>query len=270
MRKKFMGVVAIGAAVLLMAATAAAAATVTVNETNLGADWTANIVGSGSGLAFVTEHGAPPGLGTGALQFVTENANTARAEVAKTVDVPLSDVGALSYWTYQTDHAGNPGLAAVAYKLSITCDGGGWTTLVYEPYWQNGTGDAAPVVGQTWQQWTNIENGNWWSSRTACGLTAGYGGPPFYTLAEADSSASNVRVASIQLGIGTYNPDWVVLADGMTFAGTTYDFEPVPLTKDSCKDGGWTNSALHGQEFVNQGDCVSFYASGGKTRGPKS
>lgn len=65
MRKKFMGVVAIGAAVLLMAATAAAAATVTVNETNLGADWTANIVGSGSGLAFVTEHGAPPGLGTG-------------------------------------------------------------------------------------------------------------------------------------------------------------------------------------------------------------
>jgi hypothetical protein len=35
---------------------------------------------------------------------------------------------------------------------------------------------------------------------------------------------------------------------------------PPPLTKDQCKNGGWRNAG----QFKNQGDCISFVATGGK------
>jgi hypothetical protein len=34
----------------------------------------------------------------------------------------------------------------------------------------------------------------------------------------------------------------------------------LPTTKEECKDGGWRNFGV----FKNQGDCVSFVATGGK------
>lgn len=50
----------------------------------------------------------------------------------------------------------------------------------------------------------------------------------------------------------------------------TYDFEPmgedptgVPLTKDECKNGGWMD--FENPTFKNQGQCVSFVASEGKS-----
>ena len=38
---------------------------------------------------------------------------------------------------------------------------------------------------------------------------------------------------------------------------------PLPTSKDQCKKSGWEN---FGTTFKNQGDCVSFVASGGKNR----
>jgi hypothetical protein len=38
------------------------------------------------------------------------------------------------------------------------------------------------------------------------------------------------------------------------------DAPPLPTTKDQCKNGGWKNFGV----FKNQGDCVSFVATGGK------
>jgi hypothetical protein len=38
------------------------------------------------------------------------------------------------------------------------------------------------------------------------------------------------------------------------------DAPPLPTTKDQCKDGGWQTFGV----FKNQGDCVSFVATGGK------
>jgi hypothetical protein len=38
------------------------------------------------------------------------------------------------------------------------------------------------------------------------------------------------------------------------------DAQPFPTTKDQCNDGGWTTYGV----FKNQGDCVSFVATGGK------
>jgi hypothetical protein len=38
----------------------------------------------------------------------------------------------------------------------------------------------------------------------------------------------------------------------------------LPTSKDQCKNGGWKN---FGTMFKNQGQCVSFVASGGKSGG---
>ena len=46
--------------------------------------------------------------------------------------------------------------------------------------------------------------------------------------------------------------------DGGNFVVT--DTQPVPTSKDQCKNGGWRNFP----GFKNQGDCVSFVATGGK------
>lgn len=234
--------------------------TVLVTEDNVGVDWATNIVGANSALEFSTDVGAPAGLGSISLKFVTENDNSARAEIGTAVNVPLSDIGSLDYWTYQP--SANPGVAGVAYKMYVTFDAG-WTYLVFEPYWQNGAGDPAPIVADEWQNWENMESGNWWSSRTSGGLTAGAGGPPFYSIADVLTLQPNAVVQGIQLGIGSYNPNWSVFADGMTFNDTTYDFDviPNPETKDDCKNGGW---AEYG--FTNQGQCIRFVNTGKDSR----
>ena len=38
------------------------------------------------------------------------------------------------------------------------------------------------------------------------------------------------------------------------------DAPPLPTTKAQCKNGGWRNFGV----FKDQGDCVSFVATGGK------
>lgn len=235
--------------------------TVLVTENNVGDDWSANVVGDDSGYTLAEDFGAPSGLGDAALLLFTENDNAARAELGTEVNVPLSEVGSLDYWTYQPD--GNPGLAAVAYKIVVSFGDDGWTTLIYEPYWQNGAGDPAPVTSGVWQHWENIEDGNWWSSSSAGGLQAGFGGAPFYTFDDVLALQPNAVVEFIQLGIGSYNADWTVLADGMTFAGTSYDFDLIqdPVEKVECKDGGWEDAG-----FANQGQCIRFVNTGKDSR----
>jgi hypothetical protein len=51
------------------------------------------------------------------------------------------------------------------------------------------------------------------------------------------------------------------------FSGLAQDFtvadtKPLPTVKDQCKNGGWKTFGI----FKNQGDCVSFVASGDKNR----
>lgn len=108
-----------------------------------------------------------------------------------------------------------------------------------------------------------MENGNWWSSKTSGGLQAGFGGAPFYSIADVLALQPNAVVEGIQLGIGSYNPDWNVFADGMTFNDTTYDFDviPNPETKNDCKKGGWMTYG-----FDNQGQCIRFINTGKDSR----
>lgn len=267
-RTKMMAGLVAGLVTVSMASAALAATTTTVTEADLGTTVATNVAGDDSGIAISTDVGGPAGFESGSLQLFTETNNQARAEVfgpVAPVGLPLAGLSELSYNTYQPP--GNPGLAAVALKLGVTSDEG-FTTLVFEPYWQNGLGDAAPIVAGEWQEWANAENGAWWSSSTRGGLQAGFGGAPFYTLAEADAALTNATISYWQLGIGSFNPGWNVYADGVTIAGTSFDFEPAPVTKDNCKQGGWqTATGPEGEAFRNQGDCVSFFASNGKSRG---
>jgi hypothetical protein len=242
----------------------------TVDETNLGVDWSANETRTGGSVAFVEDATSPYG---GALQLTTDDTVEAKANLATAVaPVGLGALTALSYHTFQVEGTGQ---AAASYQLFVTFDDGSWTWLAYEPYWQNGTGDPYPVTAGEWQEWDLLDDGLFWSSRSAGGLEAGAGGPPLYTLDDVLASDSSATVEAIALNIGTYNPGWTVLADGMTFGTfdgiTLYDFQPsppAPADKDACKDGGWrTMTDTDGQEFRNQGDCVSYFASDGKTRG---
>ena len=76
--------------------------------------------------------------------------------------------------------------------------------------------------------------------------------------------AARIEVLGVNQGSG--NSGLLAAVDGLTVGGTTYDFEPRVFSKADCKDGGWATN-FSADSFVNQGDCVSFYASGGKTHG---
>ncbi len=56
-----------------------------------------------------------------------------------------------------------------------------------------------------------------------------------------------------------------VQVDNVMINNRTYTFDAE--TKDSCKKGGWRNFRSSPGPFKNQGDCVSFFASGGKNEG---
>ena len=43
---------------------------------------------------------------------------------------------------------------------------------------------------------------------------------------------------------------------------TVVEAPPLPTSKDQCKNGGWRDFGV----FKNQGDCVSFVATGGKNQ----
>ena len=58
-----------------------------------------------------------------------------------------------------------------------------------------------------------------------------------------------------------------VLVDNVMINGTTFTFEDEvvdPSDKEKCKKGGWQDFTSSPGPFKNQGDCVSYFASGGK------
>jgi hypothetical protein len=255
-------VMAAAAAVSLVAVSAASAATVVVTPTNTHG-WSTADTNAGGAVNFVADATAP---GRGALQLTTDGTNAARAQYMHAASTALSSVTELSYEAKQNSASfaqGDP-----SYQLPVCLDGVvagncvGFTTLVYEPYW-NGA-----VVTGTWQNW-DVDAGQLWSSRTysngSCSVVNGAGGPPFYTLAGLTAACPNAVVAGFGVNVGTYNPGYDVEADLVDFNVTTYDFEPyeVASEKDQCKDGGWKDvKRANGSSFKNQGDCIQYVNTG--------
>ncbi len=53
-------------------------------------------------------------------------------------------------------------------------------------------------------------------------------------------------------------------ADNSGSVTATVTFNNVPTSADQCKKGGWQSLNENGTKFKNQGDCVSYVATGGK------
>ena len=219
-----------------------------------------------SSVQFVSDATAPGG--TGALQLTTDNTNASKAQYMHTTSTPLADITNLSYHTKQVSASfaqGDP-----SYQLAV-CLGGvdtngnclGFTTLVYEPYWNGG------VTPGVWQFW-DVDAGQFWSSRSynvaGCTVVAGAGGPPLYNLNAIETMCPNAVVGAFGVNIGTFNPSYNVYTDLVTFNDTTYDFEvfSAPSDKEQCKNGGWAtfNPNRPAGPFKNQGDCIQYVNTG--------
>lgn len=76
----------------------------------------------------------------------------------------------------------------------------------------------------------------------------------------------DLEVTGVQLvtDAGWSQPDGVQTAvfDNTNIDGTVYDYEPSNAElKEMCKDGGWMDMAdADGNDFRNQGQCVSYFA----------
>ncbi len=96
-----------------------------------------------------------------------------------------------------------------------------------------------------------------------------FGGSPFTTYSEAPDSVKNGKVVEAFIVVdGSWSvaasggdSEQTVLVDNITVNNVVTTFEPnVPTSKDQCKKDGWKDYDV----FKNQGDCVSYVATGGK------
>jgi hypothetical protein len=242
-----------------------AGTTVVVTPTNT-QGWSTADTKNGGTASIVAAPAEEPFGGNGTLQLTTIDGNS-KAQYMHTANTPLSQVTELSYWTKQNSASFAGGDAS--YQLPV-CLGGingagncvGFTTLVYEPYW-NGA-----VTPGAWQYW-DVDAGQFWSSRSytngSCGVTAGGGGAPFYTLSGLSAACPSAVAVGFGVNIGSGNPGYNVYADYVNFNGTTYNFElyEVATTQEQCKNGGFNNvKRADGSSFKNQGDCVSYTRNG--------
>jgi hypothetical protein len=254
MKKLFLSLGALGVLVLAIVAAAVAATTVVVTPGST-QGWSTADTRPGGAVNYVVDATAPGGS---ALQLTTDATTAAKAQYIHAADTPLSAVNELAYATKQNSASFIGGDAS--FQLLVNLDGTtGFTTLVYEPY-ENGV-----VTPGAWQNW-DVDAGQFWSSRSftsgTCSVTAGAGGPPFYTLAQLQAACPNAQVIGFGVNVGTFNPSYDVETDLVDFNGTTYNFQVAPTSKDDCKNGGWQNYS--NPTFKNQGDCVSYVATAGK------
>lgn len=261
MKKLLLSVFGAAAGLALSAGIALAASTVVVTPTNT-QGWASADTRANGAITFVED--ATTAYGDAALQLTTGDSNLDKAQYLTAYTGSLSSLSTLAYSTKQV--AGPP-TAAASFQILVDLNGageGGFTTLVYEPYW-NGT-----VVPTDWQSW-DIDSGLVWSSRTftdgTCAVVNGAGGPPLYNFSALQVSCPDAVVQAVGVNVGSYNPNYNVLVDGVIVNDTTYDFEltsgPVvmlPTSKDACKKGGYMNfTDAEGNPFKNQGQCVSYF-----------
>lgn len=133
------------------------------------------------------------------------------------------------------------------------------------------TGNIFVYIGPA-PNYTGCPTGVWTSSGELIGTgtvdTSQLDGGTFYDpYATALLKYGDYEVTGIQLvADGGWLADQVVDIDNTTINSTLYTYEiPVPTDTAQCKQGGWMNYADNdGRTFKNQGDCVSFVATGGK------
>lgn len=275
MRKRWMAGTVVGLALIAAAIAGSASASTTTTVVVTPADLTTAAPtatgqfvvidqksggGSGGGAQIVSGPGAPP-LGASSLQLsVTGSSDHWSVYNYDHIGTKLSDITALSYATY-TDNT----TTAPALQMEINPEPGGsvqYATLNFEPYMNPAE---QTLAANTWQTW-NALAGKVWLTYVDPSVNGGEGSQSSpVTWAQLLSDYPN---AEIKYGFGVnVGSDWSAMtgaSDALTIGtadGTTvYNFEQLPTTKEACKKGGWQAFGA----FKNQGDCVSYVATGGK------
>ncbi len=230
--------ISLAVSALLFGTIATADTTVVVRPTDT-QGWSTSDTRPGGAVNYVTDATAPGG-GNGALQLTTDATNAAKAQYMHAANTPLASVSELSFYTKQVS---GPPHADPSYQLPVClngitgtptpadpCGGAGFTTLVFEPYQNNGSAPPSPlIVPNTWQFW-DVDAGRFWSSRTysdggTCAVTNGAGGAPFYSLAGLKAACPSAVVVGFGVNIGSFNPGYNVYADLVRFNDTVYNFE---------------------------------------------
>jgi hypothetical protein len=284
--KRITTAITAGFAAVLAFPVLASAATDPIIIDNLAEDGWVTFLRSGGTAEISADFGAPAGFGNESLKLSTpvEPKNDSKANVKRVVTAPLQldDLTQLDYHSYRSSTSTvSPGLnasATTALNVEVDVNGldveGGYTTLVYEPVYQTQLNQ--PVTPDVWQQWKSAEGtAVWWSTKP---IESAPNVDTFPTLAAIKAANPNAVVLSYGINQGGGNPGLIGTADGLTINGTAYDFETVVETeepepvvatsKDQCKDGGFANFVdASGNAFKNQGSCVSFVASKGKSQG---
>lgn len=223
-----------------------ALSTVVVN-TLTGSGWSTADTRANGHVALIPDQTAP--LGSGALSLKTDTSpapSQDKAQFMKQMTVALSDVmqHPMYYSTKQNSASFVAGLPS--FQLPVMLNGTtGFTTLVYEPY--NNEGNDAVHNGE-WQQW-NVGEGKFWSTRAVGSLQPSQGTYQ-YTLAQILAEFPNAQVQGFGVNVGSNNPGYDTEVDGLAFNDTIYDFEFAPdiptglgFTQAGLTCGAATNSS---------------------------
>lgn len=208
--------------------------------------WSTADTRSNGHVALISDATAP--LGGGALSLKTDASPATsqdKAQFMTAANVPLATAvgNPMYYSTKQNSASFVAGLPS--YQVAVNLLGtSGFTTLVYEPY--NNEGNDAVHNGE-WQQW-NVGEGKFWSTRAVGSLQPSQGQYQ-YTLAQILAEFPNATVLSIGVNVGSNNPAYDTEVDGLAFNGSLYDFELVPdapsglgFAQAGLACGGATNS----------------------------
>jgi hypothetical protein len=295
--RRILGILVSSAMVLAVVSVASASAATVVVRPSAMAGWAAqtrdpNGVPAAANdpychgsVNFVSGPASPP-FGVGSADLKTGNGTTGgdcSAELRNSAyaGLRLDALTALGYYTYDLT---NNGQQYPYIELYVNWSGGSTVDdmLFFEPPYQSaGTGGAdcanqPPSAMSTWQRWDAL-HGCWWSVDGTLNQGIGSGTLSDYLAAHPNARIVNSSTGGgIHLLVGFASPDnqFDGNVDGFRIAtsssDTTYDFEPnlpTPTNKDQCKNGGWTGYAdAAGRPFKNQGDCVSYSATGGKNK----
>lgn len=142
--------------------------------------------------------------------------------------VPLTDVTAMSYKTWKYNTSTDPSLVVLpSYQVEVFLSGSatapaGWTgpnytTLVYEPYQDQGN---AAIHEDTWQTWDAYQSGNgkWWSTHalTAIPLDNGQSTPEKWS--DIVNAYPEAALFDYGLNQGTFNAGGVTAFSALMFS----------------------------------------------------
>jgi hypothetical protein len=160
--------------------------------------------------------------------------------------------------------AGSCGGGSPRFQINVQTASGTKNIFVYIGPPPNYTGCAAGV-------WANT--GDLLETALFVDTSQLPGGTFYDTWGSALAKYGTLTVSGIQLvadgGWAMAGGAQTVQVDNVMINSTLFTFEQevVPSDKEKCKNGGWKTMTTAPGPFKNQGDCVSYFATGGRNKG---